>query len=197
MSTTVQIHRRTTDIAGGIGLIIGGAMWLFGALHLRTPVFFSNPVPSTIAALFVLAGATILAVGIGGEPGIVGGSMVGKVALILFGARNLVLGIFGRIVFDQGALSPARYVGAALVVLFAVAALVAMRSVWRAGLVTKPSRAVLLVVALLFAIATVLTLIQLIDVALFLSATRVSEILAIALVVLGITYLAQNPNTRR
>ena len=92
MTTTSQSYPRITGLAGGSSLILGGLLWWLGVMNVRTPIFFSNLVPSTISDSFILVCASILAIGICKETGIVGGSTVGKIALIVFGTRNLVLG---------------------------------------------------------------------------------------------------------
>lgn len=113
MRAAVQSYPRITGLAGGISLVIGGLLWRLGAMNVQTAIFFHNSIPSTISGIFILVGASILAIGIANETGIVGGSTVGKFALILFGARNLVLVLAGPFLYSLSGQSFAIFVGGA------------------------------------------------------------------------------------
>lgn len=191
MTTTSQSYPRISGLAGGSSLIFGGLLWWLGMMNVRTAIFFSNLVPSTISAIFILIGMSILAVGIAKEPGIAGDSTVGKIALILFGGRNLVLIISGPFVFQLSVQSSAIFVGSTLQILFTVSGLMAAVCVWRAGVVPRPSRIVFLVVVLLFAFTSTFAILPLSAPPPLWITSNIVQLVAIAVILLGLTFILQ------
>ncbi len=196
------VRPRITTVAGGLGLSVGGGIGLI--LVSAAPGSSELPIPfnwglSVIGGLFALAGAVILAFGLPREPGIVGTSPIGKSALIVFGARNLVFLIDGAIPFGPDVSPGAIYLNSALSVLFAIAALVAAAFVARAKAVSGLARWVLALVAVSYAVITALTLFSMVEIAQFLAAVRVDIVLPVLFIVVGVVFLFQGriPSERR
>ncbi|HEY0260441.1 MAG TPA: hypothetical protein VGC18_11375 [Lacisediminihabitans sp.] len=184
-STTAR--PRVTLLAGGACLIVAGATLLAVAVGVRP---FPTVGLSVASAVLLLAAACILALGVGGEPGIAGASRIGRAALIVFGARDLVGLIVDAIPIGPDAYPLAIAVTSALSVVFAVAALVAGVFVARAGILRGPARWALLVVAVCHAIIAALMLSGTIEVAWFLVAARADIVLPGLFLLLGVVYLS-------
>ncbi|MCX7523344.1 hypothetical protein OSC27_13785 [Microbacterium sp. STN6] len=191
MNTTSAVRSRVARIAGGVGLLVGGGFWILGASHVRAPLNFSDSGPSATAAIIVLAGMILLAMGVGKNSGVVGRSATGKIALILFGLRNLVLWAFTQIVVDHGAMSAAIIIGNSLSVFFAVVGLVAAIQVTRARVVSRVASTVFLIVAIVYAAASAMSVVPVIGIAIFLSTIHAAEVLAVALLIIGAIFLIE------
>lgn len=191
-------HRgvRLTSILAGAGLVIGGLSWLLGAAHLGAGDAFRGPVPAFIGDVAMLAAAVLLALGAPHEAGIVGASVSGRVALVVFGARNLVLDVAPWFPYAPGSWSVVT-LNALLVVAFAVAGLLAAGAVWRARVAPPAVSSALTIVAILFAVVTALTLIPSTDVALFLVRIRADVVLGAAVLLLGVTLAVTGLPRRR
>ena len=191
---SIDLRPRITTVAGGLGLMVGGGIGVI--LATAVPVFGGLPFPilwelSVVSDLFLLAAAVILALGIFREPGIVGVSPIGKIALVVFGARNLVFLIVGAIPYGPDGFPAAIFLNAGLSVIFAIAAIVAAVFVARARVLSGLARWVLAVVAICYAVITALMLFPVIEIAQFLAAVRVDIVLPVSFVVLGVVYLFQ------
>ena len=162
-STTAERSHATTGWGGG-ALAVGAVIEVFA--YLPFPHVTSAAVWSAASALVVLVAAIVLAVGVRGDGGIVGRSVLGRVALILFGAQGLAFAALGAFVVNPlvaavglDDLSGALIVPfGAVIVLFTAATIVAGVIVVRAGVIHGVARWMLLVVA---GCATVLAVIQL------------------------------------
>lgn len=192
-----SIHRHTwlTSVLGGSGLLIAGLIWLLGAVHAGTHNAFLAPIPSFIGDVVLLAACVLLAWAVPGETGIVGASALGRAALVVFGVRNLVLGIVQGLPYTPGAW-PILTLNSVLIAIFAAALLVAALIARRVRAAPYMARAVLLIVALLFAVITVLALIPAADVGLFLAEIRADVILAAALTALGLSFVLSSLSRR-
>lgn len=78
-----------------------------------------------------------------------------------------------------------------------MAGLVATLSVWRAGVVPRLSRIVLLLVALLFAITSILMLLPIIEMLPLWALIHIPHVVAIAVIVFGLTFIVQGFATQR
>jgi hypothetical protein len=141
-----------TTLWGGVGLAVGGVLWILADAGPSFPHIVSAAVWEVVAGAVVCAAAVILAVGLGRETGIVGRSAWGVMALFLFGARNLTLSSLGwlatRAVAATGSASAALIAAnTTLIVFFALATLVAAISVVRAGVLHGFARWTLMAVA--------------------------------------------------
>lgn len=128
---------RATMLCGGAGLALGGILW--GLVGVPFTHIVSAGVWNAAASILISAAAASLAVGQRHGAGIVGRSQWGIAALILFGARNLVLAVFGWIAVATstatGGVSPiAAVVNSVLVIAFALATLAAGFVAIRAGI---------------------------------------------------------------
>ena len=106
-----------------------------------------------MAAVLLLGATVVLATGIRSEQSIMGTSLLGKIALILFGARSLIVIAVAKVPFPDSSLPAVRVLMASLSVLFVVAVAYAAREVVRASLLRGASRWSLVAVAGSFAIA--------------------------------------------
>ncbi|WP_243062201.1 hypothetical protein [Humibacter sp. RRB41] len=119
---------RTATLWGGAGLALGGILWILAGVPF--PHVVAAGVWQATANILICAAAVILGMGSHHEPGIAGRSGWGVTAVILFGARNLVLAVFGWIslaAFNAtGTVMPVVVViNAVLVIAFALATLAA------------------------------------------------------------------------
>ncbi|TIH26676.1 hypothetical protein [Subtercola vilae] len=185
MNTSTFIRPRVTTMVGGAGLALGAVIWLFGS-SAQTPSFLTSTAPALVSAVVVLAAIIVLAIGARGESGITGASLISRSALILFGARSLLLIVFSAIPFTNISLAVA--VGDSLIVLFALAAFAAAIVVAHAKILRGVSRWILFAVALCFTLVTVPTLTGLTQVGLFFSTPGVTLVMPGALLILGLSY---------
>lgn len=191
---SITLRPRNTTVVGGLGLLVGSGVWLIlvtavpGSGDFRFLAIWGL---SVVSDLFLFAGAVVLAFGLFHEPGIVGASWIGKTALVVFGARNLVFLIFGAIPFGPDVSPAAIFLNTGLSVVFAIAAIIAAVSVVLARELSGPARWVLAVVALCYVVITSLTLSSVIEIAQFLGAVRVDIVLPALFLMLGVVYLLQ------
>ncbi len=192
MGTSALGPPRTTTVFAGVGISVAALLWL-----LTDPVFgflfLTGPIPRIGSAIILLAAMATLAFGTCGESSIVGSSIVGTVALLVFGARNLVFELLVMIPFTGDALPVVRGVSSGLSVLFVVALAVAAASVVRASVLHGFARWILLGVVTCYAIITTLSLIpQAGEVGYVLLAVwQVWLAVPASLLILGITYVFQ------
>ncbi len=152
ISTPTEIGR--TTLWGGSGLALTGLIALLAWLRFVVPLTTSrslplaSEIPLAAAAVVMLASTVVLAFGVRGESGIVGPSRLGKLALLLFGASDLLSTVFGLVPSSQIPGVPANVlageVADVLVVVFVIFAAVA---VVRAKVLHGAARWMLVVVA--------------------------------------------------
>jgi len=175
-------------IAGGAALFLSGCIGLLGAFHVRAGGYFFNNGPATISALLLLGAVIVLAIGLRGETGIVGSSTLGKVALIVFGARGLVLVGF-TIVLAGASLPVAQVINDCGTVVFVAAGAVASIVVVRKRVLQGVSRWVLLAVAAGFGIVLLPTLLGSVEILRSLSGVGATVVMPLLVVALGVIYV--------
>ncbi|GAB3578063.1 hypothetical protein GCM10027406_13650 [Leifsonia lichenia] len=96
MESPAHHPSRRTLLVGGAGIVLGTVIPLITQalflMQLPGTSWLSaveTPVLGTWSAVILIVAFVVLAVGIGGEPGIAGRSVVGRAALIVFGAASL------------------------------------------------------------------------------------------------------------
>lgn len=91
MNTFTRIRPNVTTLCAGGGIIVVSLIWFFAYFGLAIPItdeyilLFTAEIPQRISSIILLLAMGILAFGIRGEPGIVGRSVIGKIALLVFG----------------------------------------------------------------------------------------------------------------
>lgn len=96
MNVPTPVRPRLTTLWGGAGIVVASLLSLLAFFRFSFPLthdyflVFSAPIPAAVSAVILLVAIGILAFGIPGESGIVGHSVVGKVALLVFGIRDPV-----------------------------------------------------------------------------------------------------------
>ncbi len=193
MNTLTQARLPVRDLLGGLAVALGATLWLLPALDVRDP----SRVLSFISDLLLLAGTFVLALGVRGTGGIVGSSLTGKVALIVFGAANLVLDIVGVIVaaapWQPSGFPVALIVNEACIAVFAIAGIVAAIMVVRARVLTRPARVVLGIVAACYAVGALATLVGSIALDQAVDVLRLSAfVLPAVMLVFGVVTLFQS-----
>ncbi|MCI0158936.1 hypothetical protein KNO15_19715 [Leifsonia shinshuensis] len=161
---------------GGVGLAFAAVFPLLSNAAFVLPwidiswIYANPPVAQGVPAIALIAACIVLAVGVRGEPGIAGTSLLGKLALILFGVTHtLSAGYFVWPAPGAGAPLPMLVIWSSLVwaidLLSLVALAVAAIVVFRAGVLRGPARwglpafAVAMVVALLVSTLPVVVLV--------------------------------------
>jgi hypothetical protein len=146
--------QRTTVVAGAL-LLICGVLLLLESARASLPVTevhvipLSGPVVALAAALTRAAAFLIAALGIAGEVGIVAGSTVGRVALVVWGAADLAWFLLDLVPSSDVAPDPVLGTVQFLLQLgFAAAGLVAAILIIRTRVLSGVARWVLLPVAL-------------------------------------------------
>ncbi len=190
MATPALRPARITTVVGGGAITVAALIWLLASPSFGF-LFRGNPIPLAVTAVFLLAAMGVLAFGIRGETSIVGSSIVGKVALVIFGARNLVYVLLDKLPFNVAVLPVMTYMSSAFTLFVVVALAVAAALVVRAGVLHGFARWVLLVVAICYTIVTSLTFVPLVEVGYVLSGFDLGWWLIVpeSLLVLGITYV--------
>ncbi|RFA08547.1 hypothetical protein B7R54_04380 [Subtercola boreus] len=184
-----------TTLLGGFGIVIAMLVPLVGSLD---PTWPRIPGSQLLSWMIFAVALGILAFGVPGESGIVGDSVVGRVALFVFGIHQLVLGIASTVTpvptdpvsAKAQAGSTASIVGGwvfeAILVAGLVAAAVAAVVIVRAGLLGGPARWALLPVPLVDAIGLVLLFVPVQEVALV--GAQLSEAVFVLLALVGAAY---------
>lgn len=195
--STRNMPYRTT-LWGGGGLVLSGLIALLASLHFvlsLTPsrsLFFASTVPLMVSDVVMLLATVILAFGVRGEPGIAGTSIVGKVALLVFGAGYLLFGLYDLLPISQTpGVAAAVFGGEALELVVIAAAVVAAVVVARVGVLHGVARWMLLAVGLWDAIWGGMVFIPSIELALNLAIWQTDVLMPVALIVLGVTYALQ------
>jgi len=93
---------RLTLAVGGLGLVVAGAVTLLGRVLFLLPSlpglpYVWHPSQELVAAAVLLGAAAVLAFGVRLESGIVGRSVVGKAALVLFGLATFAAAVLSSI----------------------------------------------------------------------------------------------------
>lgn len=196
-----------TTIWGGIGIVIYGLVGAFASFGVMVRISdgysfpFYSVAPALISAAIFAVAMGILAFGIRGEPGIVGGAMPAKVALLVFGCSDLVMRCANEIITKTligpngptenafAALAVVGWVAFSVQVLVLVAAVLAARAIVRAGVLTGFARWVLVVVVAWNAVFIAISLIPSLGLGYALASVQASSITPILILVLGFTYL--------
>jgi len=141
---------RLTLAVGGLGLVVAGSVTLLGRILFLLPSipglpYVWHPGQELVAAAVLLGAVTVLAFGVRMESGIVGRSIAGKVALVLFGLASFAAAVFSSIPspsLDTVADWPALYVAAAefAQVVLVVTLIVAASEVIRTSVVVGAAR---------------------------------------------------------
>ncbi len=195
--STRNMPYRTT-LWGGGGLVLSGLIALLASLHFvlsLTPsrsLFFASTVPLMVSDVVMLLATVILAFGVRGESGIAGASIIGKVALLVFGASYLLFSLYGLLPSSRTpGVAASVFVGDALELVVIAAAVVAGVVVVRAKELHGVARWMLLAVALWDAIWGGMIFIPSIGLALILAVWQADILMPVALIVLGVTYAVQ------
>ncbi|MFJ8893731.1 hypothetical protein ACIRCZ_04040 [Leifsonia sp. NPDC102414] len=159
--STADPSRRTL-LVGGTGIVLGSVIPLITqALFLvQLPgtswlyVFEDTPLLGTLSAVILIAALVVLAVGIGGEPGIAGPSVAGRAALIVFGVASIATSGYSTMAAMTPEAGPVlamlvAVVNLSLTALWVASLIVAAVFVARAGVVRGVARWGLLVLAAL------------------------------------------------
>lgn len=199
MDVRLLAQPRRTTLVGGAGVAVAAVPWLLADLGVTAPVtaetsiVFSAFIPRLISAALLAVALIILAVGVRGESGIAGRSVVGKVALIVFGSSSLLFiltGVFTQDLTEDGA-SFLRSTSIIPPVIIVVAVVVAAVAVVRADLLHGFARWALVVVATGWAILAVLFSIPSAEFVYALVVARADVLHPLLLILLGLTYALQ------
>ena len=191
---------------GGTGLAVAAVFPLLLNAAFLVPsidvswMYTNQPVVGGLSAVALIAACIVLAIGLHGETGIAGKSVVGKLALIVFGVTHTVsTGYFSWPAPSAGAGPAVLVVWSSLIwgidVLSLIALAVAAFAVVRAGVLSGPARwallafAVTMVVALLVSTLPVIVLIPV-----WMGALIVSQALQLAT---GVLYIVEGQRARR
>lgn len=142
--------QRTTARASAL-LLVSGLLLLLAAARIEVPITetlvvpLDGPIVLLAAAATRAAAFTVLAIGTVGEVGVTAGSVVGRAALIIWGARDLVLVLLS--LMPSTIASALGGLTVALMLLFAAAAVAAVIQVVRARVLSGVARWVLLPIA--------------------------------------------------
>lgn len=197
MSDAQPAGSHLTTIVGGAGVLLASLILLLASLGAVIPISdayifpFRSQVPSTVSAIIFLVALAVLAFGIRGEQGIVGGSIVGKVAMLVFGIGGVVTRIIG-LLSDNTTLTGAIAVGYLLTAISAIvliASIVAAIVIARAGVLHGFARWALLVLVAWDLLMTALFSAPLIQVAYVLAVWHVDVIRPLLLIAVGVAYL--------
>lgn len=165
---------RLTLLVGGAALILATATPLLGGILIAGPrpipswlSFTLEPLPELASVVLFVIAFAILALGVGGEPGIAGRSIVGKVALILFPIASLTefLALLSEPPAPSKATVALQVLGWSSSLLSLAALIAASIVVYRAGIILGLARGGLIALAL--ATAAILTLSQIPNPALY------------------------------
>ncbi len=203
METSTPARPRITTLWGGLGIAISGAITLLASFHLVVPVLvgyglsLSGVVPQLISSAVLLAAAAILAFGIRGESGIVGGSVVGKVALVVFGADHLLIDLRSLLPVDltTDAIIVQTSASVAMDALGIAAVVIAAICVARADVLHGVARWVLVVVAAVDVVMTGVQYAPFIAIAYAFAVVNAYLVPVVLLIVLGVTYAVQGRST--
>jgi hypothetical protein len=188
-----------TTLWGGSGLVVAGVLSLLAIFNVAVPLArdyyfpFSSTIPQLLASIILLVSVGILALGIRGESGIAGRSVVGKTALLVFGLGHLVFYLVGLLSknLSQNALTIESYFDLAFEIIVLVAGVIAAVVVLRAGVLHGFARWVLVPVAVWNAIIFGVMSTPLIQVAYVLVVWQADIVPPVLLIVLGLSYLLQ------
>lgn len=146
MVTTGSTHTRTrfTTVWGGCGIALAGLLSLVATLAFTVPGESAVSLSwlQLVASVILLVALRVLAFGIRSEQGIVGGSRIGRVGLVLFGAFPLAQGLLA-LISSTGTDDAARVLGNVSLVLSAAAlasGITAALVILRVGVLTGPVR---------------------------------------------------------
>jgi hypothetical protein len=146
--------QRTTFTAGLL-FVVSGVLQLSNTAGFGLPITetfvisLSNPVLAFAAALAEAAAFVIAAIGIAGEIGIAGPAPWGRIALIVFGVRNVLFAALPVVPLDAPLGEAQGYICSTVSLLFAVAGVVGAIAVVRARVLSGVARWVLLPVAVI------------------------------------------------
>lgn len=195
ITQTVTESPRTTLWGGGI-LVASALIAFLASLHFALPLDqytdfpFAGTVPLTISNLVMVLSLTVLAFGVRGEAGIAGSSVLGRVALVVFGAGYLLFRLY---LLVPGTETPgstlAVIAGSALELLVIVAGVVAGVVVLRAHVLHGGARWMLLVVSVWDAACGLMIFVPSVAFALNLAIWQVEVLIPAAHIVLGVTYV--------
>lgn len=191
---------------GGAGLafaalfpLLSNAAFLIPAVDVSW-VYANHPVVGGLSALALVAACIVLAVGLRGETGIVGRSVAGKLALIVFGlTHTLSTGYFSWPAPGVGASPAVLAVWSSLIwgldVLSLVALAVAAFAVFRAGVLRGLARWALPAFALAMVVAVVVsTLPVVVLIPVWMGALIAAQLLQLAT---GVLYIVEGQRARR
>jgi hypothetical protein len=194
MNTPALTRPHLTTLWGGGGILVVALLSWLAALNVAVPLTadyflpFGSRIPSMVSDTILLGAVAILALGIRGESGIVGRSVVGKIALLVFGLGGWAFQVLGLLPIGQGQDFVA--VGASLTIALTVAVAAAAVVVVRARVLSGFARWALVPVAVCNAVAAGLSYIpgQDLTYVIYIGGW-IRILLPLSLTVLGFSYL--------
>jgi hypothetical protein len=199
MNTSTLNRPHLTTLWGGGGIVIAALLSLLATFRVAVPLAhdysfqFRGAIPQLLSSIVLAVAIGILALGIRAEAGIVRRSVVGKIALIVFGLRDVVIALVGMLSrnLSQNALAIESYFDLAFEVIVVVAGVVAAVVIVRADVLDGFARWVLVPVAVWNAIIIGVMLIPVIEVAYYFVAWPTEIVRPALFIALGAAYLLE------